>query len=109
MPTLTNNHHANLFLPDGTAIRRGGPGVSLPAEKWAGEIMNPVVAAWVASGWIRVSGEQPAPEPEPAAAETASDDPRDPLRDEARALGIDINMRWGEARLRTEIDKARAA
>ena len=35
-------------------------------------------------------------------------DPRDPLREEARSLGIKVDMRWGEDRLREEIDKALA-
>jgi hypothetical protein len=118
MPILKNNHHGNLILPDGTAIRRGGPAVTMAAEKWARELKNPVVAAWVDLGWVLVEGDGKAgpppmtgnyfitdPAPDPEADEA---DPRDDLREEARSLGIEVDNRWGEKRLREEIDKALA-
>lgn len=129
MPILKNNHHGNLILPDGTAIRRGAPAVTMAADKWAGELKNPVVAAWVDLEWVLVEDggkaenglaeihkvsqsaydktavfvTDPAPEPEADEA-----DPRDELREEARSLGIKVDNRWGEKRLREEIDKALA-
>ena len=118
MPVLRNNYHSNLFLPDGTAIRRGGPDVTMPADKWAKELENPVVQAWVDEGRIVVEGGAPSlkaaepvrmaadPAPEPAPVDDEAD-PRDPLRDEARELGIEVDNRWGEKRLREEIAKAR--
>jgi len=118
MPVLKNNHHGNLILPDGTAIRRGGPAVTMAADKWARELKNPVVAAWVDLGWVLVEDggkAEPVPAPAPVfvtdpAPEPVADeaDPRDELREEARLLGIKVDMRWGEDRLREEIDKALA-
>jgi hypothetical protein len=114
MPVLKNNHHGNLILPDGTAIRRGGPAVTMAAEKWARALENPIVAAWVDLGWVLVEDgvkAEPAPvfvtdpAPEPEADEA---DPRDELRAEAASLGIEVDNRWGEKRLREEIDKALA-
>ena len=45
---------------------------------------------------------QPEPKPEPAAA-----DPLDDLRARAKDLGIEVDGRWGAARLRYEINQAR--
>lgn len=36
------------------------------------------------------------------------DDPLDDLRKEAEDLGIEVDKRWGEKRLRSEVDKALA-
>ena len=48
----------------------------------------------------------PEPEPENVAAEPANDIER--LRMEATQLGIDVDRRWGLARLQYEIGRARA-
>ena len=111
MPTLKNAYTGDLILPDGTAVRRNGPVVPIADDTWAKMLKHPVVKAWVAEGRIALvdaKAVEPVaiePAPEPVADEP---DPRDPLREEARSLGIKVDMRWGEDRLREEIDKALA-
>lgn len=48
-------------------------------------------------------------EPEPDAAHETEADPLGELRTQATELGVDVDRRWGERRLREEIDKALAA
>ena len=113
MPTLKNAYTGDLILPDGTAVRRNGPVVPIADDTWAKMLKHPVVKAWVDEGRIVLVdakavepvAPEPAPAPEPVADEP---DPRDELREEARSLGIKVDMRWGEDRLREEIDKALA-
>ncbi len=49
----------------------------------------------------------PAPAPVVSTHEEHTHDPLDALRDEAAALGLHVDRRWGETRLMTEIDDAR--
>ena len=111
MPTLKNAYTGDLILPDGTAVRRNGPVVPIADDTWAKMLKHPVVEAWVDEGRIvlvdakAVEPVAVEPAPEPVADEP---DPRDPLREEARSLEIEVDMRWGEKRLREEIDKALA-
>ena len=117
MPTLKNAHTGDLILPDGIAIRRNGPAVTLADDVWSKALAHPVVKAWVDEGKIVVesaasSRKQAEPvrmaaDPDPAPVEDEAD-PRDELRGKARSLGIEVDMRWGEKRLREEIDKALA-
>ena len=107
MPTLKNAYTGDLILPDGTAVRRNGPVVGVADDTWAKMLKHPVVKAWVDEGRIALVDEkEDEPEPEPTKDET---DPRDPLREEARSLGVEVNMNWGEKRLREEIDKKKPA
>ena len=111
MPTLKNAYTGDLILPDGTAVRRSGPVVPIAGDTWAKMLKHPVVKAWVDEGRI-VLIDAKAVEPvavEPTPAPVADEpDPRDELREEARSLEIEVDMRWGEKRLREEIDKALA-
>lgn len=49
---------------------------------------------------------RPPPPPLPAEAAITENDPLDALRAEAEALGVRVDGRWGEARLREEIAAA---
>lgn len=95
MPRLTNRHHADLILPDGTTVRRGAS-LDVSAETWARARHRDVVQAWVSAGILEVEGEDPPPPADGLAA----------LRAEADGLGVRVDGRWGEARLREEIEKA---
>lgn len=112
MVTLRNNHHSNLYLPDGTGVRRNSPPVKMAADKWADVAANPIVTSWVANGWLVVEGDvvaapspAPAPAPEPEPEEFSE---LESLRVDAAELGIAVDRRWGEKRLRDEIAKALA-
>jgi hypothetical protein len=76
---------------------------ALKAEAQAGQEQAQPVEGESASE--PASEPQPAPEPDQPA-----DQPEDvdQLRVEAEALGIQVDRRWGAARLRQEIDAARA-
>lgn len=55
---------------------------------------------------VQAAADEMIPQPKPDAPPDvvfAPPDLRDPLRRDAEALGIDVDRRWGEARLRAEI------
>lgn len=55
-----------------------------------------------AIGKARIYVEPPKPAPKPKA-----EDDLDALREEAEKAGVDVDGRWGEARLKAEIAKAK--
>ena len=101
MVQLTNKHTGDLILPEGTAIRRNGPAVTVPAETWAKCIKSPVVKAWVDTGMLVISKAK-------ADDTGADDDALAKLRAEAEDLGIKVDARWKAPRLEKEIEKAKA-
>lgn len=87
------------------AIRLIEAGYAVPAGESA-----PETAVEPPPAETREEGEsdpEPEPEPEPQAEEEPEDE-KAALVAEAEALGIDVDGRWGVARLKAEIAKAKA-
>lgn len=119
MPAIRNASRNPLVLPDGRGLPIGAV-TNVPDEAWRLYRGHVVVQAWLSAGKIMIVGDEPSPMPEPvkpaAVPETLPDepagddfDPLEALRDVARELGVTVDRRWGEARLRREIDEARAS
>ena len=102
-------------------IRRGNFAILKPGETQVLDLVLPndaYLSQWARFG-VKIETVDPdPPEPHPRLADVAAEikagpkadepDPRDALREEARSLEIEVDMRWGEKRLREEIDKALA-
>jgi len=111
MPVVTNKHSGPLALPGGLVLQ---PGASRDIPRWDTVRRNNTVAAWLRAKVLVVEPEGVTPGVDPSVVE--ADDQRlapvDPvdgmtyLRAEAKALGINVDRRWGEKRLRAEIAKA---
>lgn len=108
MTRVTNNHTGPLALPGGMVLAAGQ---TRNIPRWDFIRRNNTVAAWLrARVLVEAEAEQaPAPEPiiasEPESVAVAAVD-IDLLREQAGELGIDVDRRWGEKRLRAEIEKA---
>lgn len=117
MPAILNNSRRPLVLPDGRNLPMGVV-TNVPDEAWRLFRGHVVVQAWLASGSINIIGPDAVQPTKPDHADSDDDDependdtfdPMAALREAAVELGVTVDGRWGEARLRREIEEARAA
>jgi len=99
MTSVTNKHTGPLALPGGPTLQ---PGQTRDVARWNVMRHHNVVSAWLRAGVLKVEDE--VVEPVSAA---VIEDTMEHLRAEAESIGIDVDGRWGEKRLRSEIEKAR--
>lgn len=111
MATVTNKHSGPLALSGGLVLP---PGQSRDIPRWDIVRRNNTVAAWLRAQVLVVEAETGAADIRPHLVEAISAQKVAPveivvdiaaLRAEAKALGVDVDRRWGEKRLRAEIEK----
>lgn len=109
---VENTTKGPLGLPGGILVPAKGA-IDAPEAKWAAAMRHNGVKRLVAAGCLVVDGPIDLP-PLPVRASRAEGgiaEPIDPfadLRNQAIAMGLHVDGRWGKERLAAEIEKAKA-